>query len=516
MNVEVLARDLAAAPHRTAGSETASQPGLPTILALLAAFVAIWTIYFSVTEAPGAIKHDMAEAYAWGHEFQLGYNQHPPFWAWICGLWFSVFPRSGWAFALLSSLNAGIGLWGAWEVIGDFAQGRKRLAAWWLLLLTPLYTFYAYKYNANIIFLSIWPWTLHCFMRSLRSRTTGSAVGLGVCFGLALMSKYYAVILVASCFLALLQHPARWRYLGSVSPVITAAVTSVICAPHLWWLVTHKAPPLRYLEGISGQGWKGVADYALNTLAGSVEMNLGVVAVVLLVAWITRRTPAATFVRDLHSPKLRVLATLALAPLVLTVISAVALRTRQTPEMTIATFALLPLLVIELARVRDIERLCRIAGRLAVAVTLGALVLSPAIALQRTFLSPAAMKTAPLQEAAAAVTKLWHERTSRKLAYVAGVAGTAWYDNAIVFYSSDRPHTFVDFDYGRNLWATPEKIARYGLVSVCVKGDPLCLARTAEFVTPETTRTEISLAHKFWGHVARPIDFVVTIIPPRP
>ena len=67
----------------------------------------------------------MAEAYAWGQEFQLGYNQHPPFWAWVCGLWFQVFPRTGWAFALLSSTNAAIGLWGAWTLIGDFAEGRE-------------------------------------------------------------------------------------------------------------------------------------------------------------------------------------------------------------------------------------------------------------------------------------------------------------------------------------------------------------------------------------------------------
>ena len=32
-------------------------------------------------------------------------------------------------------------------------------------------------------------------------------------------------------------------------------------------------------------------------------------------------------------------------------------------------------------------------------------------------------------------------------------------------------------------------------------------------VTPDTTRTEVSLAHVFWGHVARPMHFVVTIIP---
>jgi 4-amino-4-deoxy-L-arabinose transferase-like glycosyltransferase len=513
MNVEVSARGACAPPSRFPDVESVSQPGLPTILMLLAGFVAIWTAYLTITEAPGAIKHDMAEAYAWGQEFQLGYNQHPPFWAWICGLWFSVFPRTGWAFALLSSLNAGIGLWGAWMLIGDFADGRKRMAAWMLLLLTPLYTFYAYKYNANTIFLSIWPWTLHYFIKSVRSRELGGAIGFGLCAGLALMSKYYAVILIATCFLALLQHPARWRYLASASPYISAAVAAVICAPHVWWLLAHRAPPLHYLESISGQRWDGVIHYAVNTLAGAVEMNLGVVAVVGLVAWVTRHDAAAMPSRDAPEPPLRMLAILALAPLVLTCVSALALRTRDTPEMTVGTFALLPLLAIELARINDINLLWRIAVRLAGVVTFGALALSPAIAAQRTFLSSAAMKTAPYQEAAAEVTRLWHARMSRPLAYV---ASSPWYENAIAFYSTDRPQVFTYFDYTRNLWVTPEKLAKYGLLSLCVADDQTCLTRTARFVTPDTTRTEVTLAHVFWGHVARPVHFVVTIIPPHP
>jgi 4-amino-4-deoxy-L-arabinose transferase-like glycosyltransferase len=513
MNVEVPVRDALPSLPRATDAETRSSPGLPTILMLLAGFVAIWTVYLTLTEAPGAIKHDMAEAYAWGQEFQLGYNQHPPFWAWICGLWFSVFPRTGWAFALLSSMNAGIGLWGAWMLIGDFARGRKRIAAWLLLLATPLYTFYAYKYNANTIFLSIWPWTLHYFIKSVRCREIGSAIGFGLCVGLALMSKYYAVILVATCFLALLQHPARWKYLTSASPYVSAAMAAVICSPHVWWLLTHRAPPLQYLESLSGQPWNGVIDYAVNTLAGAVEMNLGVVIVVGLARWLARRDGTATSNNDVPGPPLRMLATLALAPLVLTIVSALALRTRDTPEMTVGTFALLPLLMIELAGIKDADRLHWIAVRLAGVVTFGALALAPAIAAQRTFLSSGAMKVAPYQEAAAEVTRLWHARTSRPLAYV---ASSAWYENAVAFYSPDRPHVFTYFDYARNLWVTPEKLAKYGLLSLCVSNDQTCLARTARFVTPDTTRTEVSLAHVFWGHVARPMKFVVTIIPPRP
>ena len=265
---------------------------------------------------------------------------------------------------------------------------------------------------------------------------------------------------------------------------MSGVVAAVICAPHVWWLATHRAPPLEYLAALSGQGWDKVTGYAVNTFFGALAMSLGVVFIVGLIAWISPRDESARFVRTAQRPELRVLAILALAPLVLTVVSGLALRTRTTSEMTIGTFALLPLLTIEAFGARGVDRLCRISVRLAGALALGALALSPVIAAARTYLLPSAMGVPPYQEVAVQATKFWHDRTSLPLLYV---AGSDWYENAIAFYGPDRPHTFVHFDYARNLWVTPEALARHGLLSVYVSTDRFCLAQTAAFATPETT-----------------------------
>ena len=185
------------------------QPKLLVSLSLLSIFVTVWTLYGVISAAPAAIHNDMAEAYVWGRQFELGYFQHPPFWAWIAGLWFEVFPRADWAFTLLAVLNAGLGLYGSWILIGDFADGDRRLAATVLLLLTPFYTFLAFKYNANSIFLSLWPWTMHFFVRSIDNRRLPDAILFGSFMGLAMLSKYFALILAATCFVAALVHPAR-------------------------------------------------------------------------------------------------------------------------------------------------------------------------------------------------------------------------------------------------------------------------------------------------------------------
>ncbi len=58
-----------------------------------------------VAGAGRALHIDVLEAYAWGKEFQLGYYAHPPFWAWIAGAWFLVFPVNNAWFILLEAIN---------------------------------------------------------------------------------------------------------------------------------------------------------------------------------------------------------------------------------------------------------------------------------------------------------------------------------------------------------------------------------------------------------------------------
>jgi hypothetical protein len=71
--------------------------------ALLAMTIAAWsvllyaaafTIHGTIVSSGGILHFDVVDAYAWGREFQLGYNQHGPFRAWIAGGWFLLFPVS--------------------------------------------------------------------------------------------------------------------------------------------------------------------------------------------------------------------------------------------------------------------------------------------------------------------------------------------------------------------------------------------------------------------------------------
>ena len=131
--------------------------------------------------------------------------------------------------------------------------------------------------------------------------------------------------------------------------------------------------------------------------------------------------------------------------------------------------------------------------------------------LGRAWLWGHANDIAPQPELAIAATQLWRERTGAPLGFVAGHGQ----ENAVVFYSPDRPHSFYDFDFSKNLWVTPERLAELGLMTVCDRQDAACLASTAKFLTPSASQTEISVAHRFGRHLARARVFIVTIVPPR-
>jgi 4-amino-4-deoxy-L-arabinose transferase-like glycosyltransferase len=488
------------------------QPSLRSLLILFALFVLIWTLYGVISASPAAIHNDMAEAYAWGREFQLGYEKHPPFWAWIAGFWFEVFPRADWAFDLLAVFNAGLGLYGSWTLMGDFADGDKRLAAAALLLLTPFYTFLALKYNANSIFLSLWPWTMHFFVRSIDRRRLADAIMFGLLIGVALLSKYYALILAATCFVASVVHPSRRRYFASPAPYISVLVAASIVAPHAWWLVHSDAPPVDYFIHKTGLGVITVLLACGSLLVGVLLFHSVGIGLIAFAKQSDPRSWITAFRLRWAEPRFRVLATLAVLPLVLTVLAGLVFRLRPDTNMTIGIFSLMPLLLIELAGAEGDSRLYHLVRMLAVAVTLVALVLSPAIALAKIWYRGDINYTEPRKELAHKATELWRKTTSLPLRYV---GGSQRYEDAVAFYSPDDPHVFIHLDYHRSPWVTPDDLSREGLLVVCSEADKQCIKSAANVSTPQTRRTDLDVVHSFFGYTVGHASFIVTVVPPH-
>src|SRR5262249_10547159 len=70
----------------------------------------LWTFILINLKAAQDVHMDVAEAFAWGQKFQLGYGKHPPLSGWIAGLWFRVFPVRDWSTYALAMTTLSVGL----------------------------------------------------------------------------------------------------------------------------------------------------------------------------------------------------------------------------------------------------------------------------------------------------------------------------------------------------------------------------------------------------------------------
>ena len=141
-----------------------------TVVAVLMAYVGLWTLYGTLAKGSQDIHSDMSEQFALSRELAWGYPKHPPLGMAIVRVWFAVFPAADWAYYLLAMVTAGLALWIAWRLSARFLDGEKRVVGLALLTLVPFFNFHALKFNQNTVLLPLWAATTLWFLRSFETR----------------------------------------------------------------------------------------------------------------------------------------------------------------------------------------------------------------------------------------------------------------------------------------------------------------------------------------------------------
>jgi 4-amino-4-deoxy-L-arabinose transferase-like glycosyltransferase len=464
-----------------------------TVAAFLCLHTAIWTVYASFSNL-GPVHRDMIEAYAWGREFQLGYYKHPPFWSWIAGAWFEIFPRTNWAFYLLATLNSTIAIAGVWQLTGLFTKGAHRLNATLLLLLFPFYTIQGHQFNANFIQLSLWPWTVYFFVLSMNKRRLSAACLFGALAAAGLLSKYYSALLLISCFAASFAHPDWRRYYRSPAPYLSVTICCLLFAPHVWWLVKNDFAPFKYVEEKTAYTGAQIYLSALIFVLGCI----GFTSLSAVLTGLSRRggrqddEAAAMPV----SPKLeRFVAILALGPFALTLISALAGHVKLSTNFASPIFFLVPLLLIQTFKPSPL-RLNRLAGLAAVLLYGGALLVAPAVPY---LFKQQGLDTKHMLGVAREAKRFWRERTGLPLRIVAGAEA---YAMATAFYSEEDTSVFLGFDLSHSPWISARSLAETGFLGICIEGDETCRRQAAAYGGPATQEAHIRIS----GGPLQPVD----------
>ena len=482
-----------------------------TMLAVLAGYFAVWSLYAVIAKSSQDIHTDMGEFVAWSREVGLGTPKHPPLGAWLLRAWFGVFPREDWAYYCFAILLPTLALWITWRLAARYLPPDKRVAGIVLLTFVPFYNFHAIKFNANTTLTPFWALATWWFLRSFETRRVGWAVLAGVGAAAAMLAKYWSITLLAGLGVAALSDPRRAAYFSSPAPFVTLAAGTVLLTPNVYWLTTHAFMPFSYaMEAHSGS-----AAFALFSAFVFASNGLAY-AVAAIVLGVLAARPSWAAIRDTlwpAEPARRTLVIAFAAPFAFAVLIAVLLTVAiesiwVTPAMTLLPIVLLSSPLVAMPRLAAVRLLA-----LAVVFPLIMLALSPLIALG-VHLSGVPEHGSDYRAVAVAVERVWRAHTDRPLRIV----GSTTFVNGIVFYFKDQPSTF-DIDNPKlTPWASDDRIRRDGAAIVCPETEAFCMRALGGYAAyfPVVADEDAVVSRRFFGFDSPPERYEIIVIPPDP
>lgn len=475
-------------------------------------FVVAWTVFGIVAYASIDLHSDPLEAYAWGRHPTGGTYKHPPLTAWVPALWFAIFPAADWSFQLLAVANAALALYFVDLIARRYLSGDKRLLVLLLLLLMPFYQFHGQRFNANTVLLSTWPIATYCFLRAFESRGVLWSIAAGAMAGVAMLGKYYSIYLVGAFVVAALAHPARWTYLKSPSPWISAAVGLLVLSPHLAWLRTAPATPFDYAYSVHG---KTTTAQAIEAAGGYLIGAIGYVAIPVI-AYLLAVRPDRRTLRDAlwpADPDRRMLVLLLAGMVLLPVLTAPLIGLEITSLWSMSAWFLLPIVLLApasaiLPRFRAVHLALAV-----VLITAGVLLASPVLAWRNHFHDKD--DRAYFRPVADEVARQWRAATDQPLRIVTSTIDLA---AALTFYHPDHPDSVPVLALRLAPWVTAERLAREGFLAVCpiTNNDCLEMAIRRSASEPGARRSEFDAARVFLGDPGKPQRFVAVVVPPKP
>ncbi len=215
-------------------------------IGFVAAHAVLWTAALTMVKGTQDLHFDVAEAYAWGQEWLLGYGKHPPLSGWIAGLWFRLFAPTDWAAYGLAMATVGVGMLICWRIALRVVDPRRAFLTLVMLALYPIFNFKGYKYNADLVQLVTLPLLVLAYLEAFEKRTARAGLLLGIAAALAVLTKYWVVTMIGAIGLAALLHPARQGFLRSPAPWVAIVALLAGLAPHLYWLKQVDFAPFTY------------------------------------------------------------------------------------------------------------------------------------------------------------------------------------------------------------------------------------------------------------------------------
>jgi 4-amino-4-deoxy-L-arabinose transferase-like glycosyltransferase len=502
----------------------ATNPETSTWLVISFALVhaVLWTMILVKLKAAQDVHMDVAEAYAWGQRFLLGYGKHPPLSGWIAGVWFRFFPITNWSTYALAMTTVSFALVACWFVALRVVDRRRAFFMVVMLSLYPIFNFKGFKYNADLVQLVPLPLLVLAYLNAFEKRSVKSGVLLGFAAALALMAKYWVLTFIGAIGLAALIHPQRMQFLRSPAPWVAIGTMIVAMIPHLVWLEEVKFLPLTYAGDVYA-----LSSRALNVqlIIGYIGHNLALLAAPVLLgllalalsslSWrparIWSRAPNPAVNRPQALNIWIVQSIVAIGP----PLGALAFTVYIKTDWGIPLFFLVPLALVAIPSLRVPRAALFTITAIWLAVSLITLAAAPTIAAREIASGQTSGSTyAARSELARELTETWQSKFHSRWAVVIARPDVA---EPMTFYSPDHPAAIIPDEPWSSGLTSFDEAKRLGFIGLCDTKEP-------EYATPcqtwmaqhakDAEQVVMTTQRFFQGHPGPSTVWKVYLVPP--
>jgi 4-amino-4-deoxy-L-arabinose transferase-like glycosyltransferase len=506
------------------------QAGLWLVIGFAAAHAVLWTFILINLKAAQDVHMDVAEAFAWGQKFQLGYGKHPPLAGWVAGLWFKIFPVADWGTYALAMATLGVGLVICWLIALRVVDRRRAFFVVVMLALYPIFNFKGVKYNPDLLQLVTLPLVVLAYLHAFERRSVKSGLWLGLAGALALMTKYWVLTMIGAIALAAVIHPDRLKFLRSPAPWVAIVTSMVAMIPHLVWLKEVDFVPLTYASDTYGLSSRA---QAIQLVLGYIGHNLALLAAPVALAAIALALPPRWWAQLVRHPLARftrvwsrgenpgVNTPQALNIWIIQIVVAIGpplgglfFTIYMKTDWGISLFFLTPLALVAIPALRLQRIVLFHLAAIWLAITLGVLAASPYIAAEEMAVNSSQVPTYRARsELARELTQAWQTRFHTRWAVVAGTTNVG---EPMTFYSPDHPMPLTPGEIWSSGLTSLEEAKRFGFIGICDTTDWRLAACEAWMAAngKDAEQLAITTQRFFRGHPGPAISWKIYIVPP--
>ena len=208
------------------------------------------TLFKMLYAAPLYLLDDEAYYWVWSRNLSLSYFDHPPMIAILIRLSTTFFGDSFLGIRALGAIATGISIWFGLDLTYRIYQDKRVLwnATWLFLLALPFFAagIIMTPDTPMMLFLTLALWS---FYRAAFEMKTKYWWVSGICFGLALLSKYTAILWLGSVFLLLVVDPHLRHQLRRPTPWLAGAITLLLFSPVIYWNAAHDWASFKFQLG---------------------------------------------------------------------------------------------------------------------------------------------------------------------------------------------------------------------------------------------------------------------------